>query len=164
MDAMPALTRRPQFIIAYLLTFFLVSGAVMPSPWLWQCHHAAQIVANPEPVTSAVMPCKDMAMATMPCCHSTGIGAAHSGHHHLAITDPACHPTFTQLATLTAAQLNPEPTRQQLAAALAFYAFNTSPVLQLPLTAPQLRRPPPVLDLPASLRLHTLAPRAPPIA
>jgi hypothetical protein len=155
--------RRPQVFIAYLLALVMVSGAVLPSPWLWHCHHAAQIVASPQQVSAAAMPCKDMAMASMPCCHSAGMGTAHRAHH-LAISAPDCHPTFTQLATLPAAQLNSDQFRQHLATALAFSALNTSPVLQFSLTTPQLRRPPPVLNLPASLRLHTLAPRAPPIA
>ncbi len=90
-------------VLAFLLALLVVSGSALPSPMLWQCHHASMIA--PFAARPAAMPCRmasdsGMMRGRMACCPApeivpTKTVRAASGTQE--IRRPPCHPTLVAL-------------------------------------------------------------------
>ena len=98
-----AILRRLQYAFSCLLTVLLVSGTVLPSPALWQCHHSARIVNAAFASTPSAMPCRMSGgqMPQMACCPVGHMGGARTSAQHASPVRPACQPTLTRLAAFS---------------------------------------------------------------
>jgi hypothetical protein len=156
--------RWPKSMIAYLLTFILVGGAVMPSPWLWQCHHASHIVFGP--VAPSSMPCHmdmDAMSPGMPCCRIINMTAVRHPSTQSVISEPNCHPTLTEMAQRLAQRTDAQP-RLKIASVQATDISYVSPAVLLHFTTPLIRCPQDSSAPPGYHCSRSIAPRAPPVA
>ena len=155
----------PKSIIAYILTFIMVSAAVLPSPWLWQCSHVSRIVSGPF-ITSS-MPCNmdmsAMAQGKMPCCRVAKISAKQSPSNQPTLSEPNCHPTLTEMVQRAVQRTETQP-RLKVASVLATDVSPLPPASPLAITLRLLRHPDDNSDPPGYLRVRSIAPRGPPVA
>lgn len=173
----PSMTRRPSQLsfLACLLALLTACGSALPSPVLWQCHHAARIVLAPLAAWPSAMPCRMAGMAMshgpMACCPAPHAApsreAAKTGGppREQALGRPACDPTFTLLDASPAAQVGPSQDQwghhqapSPLSGPLPALSFYCAPI-----TLCHRQRPPPAgLFLSDALARPRL--RAPPAA
>ena len=114
-----SMTRRPLQLsfLACLLALLTACGSALPSPVLWQCHHAARILLAPLAVRPSAMPCRMTGMAMshgpMACCPAPHAAPSREPAKtggalpEQALGRPACDPTFTLLDAPPAAQVRP---------------------------------------------------------
>ena len=156
-------------LIVGLLAFSLVSGMALPSPWLWQCRHAARLVAGPFATPGGLMPCRmggTMVPGAMACCRVPRAARLPKSSAQRQSERPFCHPTLVPTASLPVAQISRArlSLRQHLATAFASNLLTTPTPFPWPAIEPQQPRPPPSYSLPGLCRLPTPGPRAPPFA
>ena len=100
--------RRLQLALCCLLAVLLGSGAVLPSPAVWQCRYSSHVISAAFTPAPNAMPCLmghstvDSTMPPMPCCHLAKSTAHRSSHGELTLLSPPCHPTLTSLAAVPA--------------------------------------------------------------
>ena len=137
-------------LLACLLALLTASGSALPSPVLWQCHHATQVVPASLAARSSAMPCDmgghPMPMAGMACCAGSRLTLTKKTDSTgaQALGRPACHPTYTALASSASAQGVGRRTEMgQRLALLPALNLTTSPLWPAPITVTLRQRPPP---------------------
>ena len=164
--------RRLQLALCCLLAVLLGSGAVLPSPAVWQCRYSSHVISAAFTPAPNAMPCLmghstvDSTMPPMPCCHLAKSTAHRSSHGELTLLSPPCHPTLTSLAAVPAlgmmgANLH---LRQSLAAQQAALPLTAAFAVSAPLTLSLRQRPPPTVGSPLTAPAYSFGLRAPPFA
>ena len=165
--------RRLKLTLSCLLAVLLVGGSALPSPALWQCRYSSRLVSAAFAATPSTMPCLMSGPATsealsssMPCCHPLKLTTHGGPQGKQALSRPACHPTLTSLAAVSAPGRTEAHSslRQSLASVQAALPQAAAFAVSACFTLPLRQRPPPTVGSPSSAPTYSFGLRAPPTA
>lgn len=160
------MTTRRLKLLSCFLVLLLAGGGALPPLAIWQCRHAARVVAAAV-APPAAMPCRmgDKPMPPMACCRPQRAVVRQHPSSRQVLSSRACQPTFTRLVTPAVAGITGHAHLRRILASVPPASPPPAPRLpSVPATLALRQRPPPTVGQPLSAPEHAPGLRAPPAA